>query len=367
MAYTIKLLDKYSELQVELQKKLPEESIWFIRFLTLFMICSIKMGSISLSKLANGIDTKAKKPSNVRMLQRYLYEYTWSLESISKLIMIYLPIKDKYILLLDKTSWKFGRFEINIMMLAVAYEGIAIPIFWSLLNDEQGNGKDGVSTEAERIALMEKFEKLFGFERILYICADREFIGFKWFKYLKDNKLKIYIRIRNNAKLSHKGKSIQVKNLFNHLTINDKMILSAPRFIYGHKLYLSAILFVNDQKEPELLIIAAFQHDKQALLAYRKRWQIETMFKALKSNGFNLEDSHLESIKAIDKLLYLIALSFIWAYLNGIFLHQKKPIKILKHGYKSISIFKLGFEHIQHYLLTGNGDFYIIVEKLSYS
>lgn len=88
------------------------------------------------------------------------------------------------------------------------------------------------------------------------------------------------------------------------------------------------------------------------------------MFKALKSNGFNLEKSHIESVKAMDKLLYMIALAFIWAYLNGIYQHKIKPIKTLKHGYKAISIFKLGFEYIQQYLLRNIGDFCNIVDRL---
>lgn len=367
MAYAVKLLDKYSELQVELQKKLPKESVWFINFLVLFMVCSIKIGSINLSKLGNGMDNTAKKLSNIRMLERYLYKYEWSLDSISKLIMSYLPNKDSFILLMDKTSWKFGRIEFNILMLAVAYEGIAIPLLWCLLVDEKGNGKDGASTEQERINLMKRFEKLFGFSGIQHLSADREFIGVKWFNYLKSNKIKIYIRIRNNAKMMHKGKSMQVKDIFKHLTINETMILSASRFIYGHKLYLSAVLFINDEGKSELLVVASFKHDKQALPQYAKRWQIETMFKALKSNGFNLEDTHLASIKALDKLLYLIALAFIWAYLNGIYLHQLNPIKILKHGYKQISIFKLGFENLQRFFLSNIGQFDLLVKKLSYS
>ncbi len=180
-----------------------------------------------------------------------------------------LPHKGQYILLLDKTSWKFGRFEYNIMMLAVAYEGIAIPLFWSLLNDDKGNGKDGVSSEAERIGLLNSFEKLFGFSRVLCLIADREFIGNEWFTYLKSKKIKIYIRIRNNAILMHKGSEISAKQLFKHLNINDKMILSASRYIYEHKLFL----IINDQNKPELLIVAAFEHDKQALTQYAKRWQ----------------------------------------------------------------------------------------------
>jgi hypothetical protein len=331
------------------------------------MTSSIKVGSINFGKLGIGMDNKATKWSNIRMIERYLYTYKWCLESINKLIMRLLPHKGKYILLLDKTSWKFGRFEYNIMMLAVAYEGIAIPIFWVLLNDKEGNGKDGVSSEAERIELLNRFEKLFGFGDVLCLIADREFIGNKWFRYLKNKNIKIYIRIRNNAFIMHKGRRVQVKNLFNHLNINDKMILSSSRHLYEHKLFLSATLFINDQNKPELLIVAAFEHDKQALRLYAKRWQIETMFKALKSNGFNLEDTHLESVDALNKLLYLIALSFIWAYLNGIYLHKIKPIKVLKHGYKQISIFKAGFERIQLCLLRNQDDFKDIVLKLSYS
>jgi Transposase DDE domain len=367
MAYNVKLLDKYSELQLELQKKLPNQSVWFIKFLVLFMVASIKVGSINLSKLGNGMDNSAKKLSNLRTISRYLYDYKWCLDSISKLIMSYLPNRDRFVLLMDKTSWKFGRFEFNILMLAVAYEGIAIPLLWTLLNDDKGNGKDGVSTEQERIDLMERFKELFGFGNIEHLSADREFIGSKWFGYLKRNNIGINIRIRNNAILRHKGKPIQVKDLFKYLSINGKMTLSAPRYIYEHKLYLSAILFINDEGNSELLIVASFTPDKSALKKYSERWQIETMFKALKSNGFNLEETHLESIQALDKLLYLIALSFIWAYLNGIYLHKKKPIKILKHGFKQISIFKLGFETLQRHFLANIGQFDAFVEILSYS
>ncbi len=35
----------------------------------------------------------------------------------------------------------------------------------------------------------------------------------------------------------------------------------------------------------------------QPLLNYKERWQIETMFKAIKSRGFNLEDIHLTDLK----------------------------------------------------------------------
>ena len=42
---------------------------------------------------------------------------------------------DKVQLTLDRTNWKWGKRDINILMLAIVYRGIAIPIVWTLLNE----------------------------------------------------------------------------------------------------------------------------------------------------------------------------------------------------------------------------------------
>ena len=41
--------------------------------------------------------------------------------------------EDKYYLIIDRTNWYWGKKKINIFMLGIAYEGIAIPLFWKLL------------------------------------------------------------------------------------------------------------------------------------------------------------------------------------------------------------------------------------------
>ena len=61
-------------------------------------------------------------------------------------------------------------------MLAVLYNGVVIPIYWLLLN------KKGNSDTRERIAIVKRFIKQFGKERLLGILADREFIGEQWLR-----------------------------------------------------------------------------------------------------------------------------------------------------------------------------------------
>ena len=76
---------------------------------------------------------------------------------------------------MDRTNWKWGKRDINILMLVIVYRGIAIPIVWTLLN------KRGNSDTKERIALIQRFISIFGKDRIVNVFADREFIGEKWF------------------------------------------------------------------------------------------------------------------------------------------------------------------------------------------
>ena len=77
------------------------------------------------------------------------------------------------------------------------------------------------------------------------------------------------------------------------------------------------------------------------------------MFKAFKTNGFNLEDTHLREIERIDKLIALVSIAFIWAYKVGLNKHLKeKSIPIKKHGRRAYSIFKYGIRVIKDALLN---------------
>lgn len=39
---------------------------------------------------------------------------------------------------MDRTNWKFGEANINILMLGITYKGIAYPLLFSML-DKRGN------------------------------------------------------------------------------------------------------------------------------------------------------------------------------------------------------------------------------------
>ena len=75
---------------------------------------------------------------------------------------------------------------------------------------------------------------------------------------------------------------------------------------------------------------------------------------AMKSSGFNIEDTHVTDLKRLENLYLLTMIAFVWCYKVGDYLDQNiKKIKIKTHLRKAISVFKYGLDYISKELLTG--------------
>ena len=89
----------------------------------------------------------------------------------------------------------------------------------------------------------------------------------------------------------------------------------------------------------------------------KRRWEIETLFKVLKSQGFDFEATHLAELDRIETLLVLLAIAFCWVHLLGEWLHEQKPIPIKSHHRPAIRIFRYGLNWLREILFN-------ITEKL---
>jgi hypothetical protein len=269
---------------------------------------------------------------------------------IARLIFALLPHKPPYRLSMDRTNWKFGSTDINILVIAIVYDGVAFPIMYKMMP------KAGNSSTAERIELVEQFIRLFGTISIDCLLADREFVGNNWLEYLNNNRIRYHIRIRENfwVVIPKNGHRVKVSWLFNHVKINQYDFKPDIVYVNGQLCYLSASKVKNKLGIPEFQIIASFNKPDQAQSIYKERWQIESAFKALKSSGFNIEDTHLADIDRLSKLFALVLVAFVWAYKAGIFLDSQTPIKIKNHGRKAKSIFKYGLTYLSNILFSNN-------------
>jgi hypothetical protein len=312
-----------------------------VKFISAFILSVIKLTTVNFTKLANALNGKAKKKSNYRRIQRFFAEFDLSYDLVADLILHLLPVKSDFTISMDRTTWNFGKLTINILTAGIVYEGVAFPIAWMLLP------KTGNSNTPERIQVMQRLLRRVDKDLIETVVADREFIGGEWFAWLKAQGLRFAIRIRENATTPNGKGEIPLRRLFADLPIHQQRILRKPRLIYGHPLYLSVI-----RLEEELVIVASNQKGPKALEDYKRRWGIEVLFAALKSRGFDMEQTHLVHPERIEKLIALLSVAFTWAHLVGEWIAQTQPLKIKNHGRKEQSLFRYGLDHLQYVLLN---------------
>lgn len=321
-----------------------------IKLICLFITALCKVKTINYDRLASGFDVKAKKSSSYRRIQRFMAEFELPMKTISTLIFRLLPEKTDLSLVLDRTNWKFGSKNINILMLGVSYKNVAFPLMFTML-DKRGN-----SNTKERIELLRKYIAWFGKDTINCLLADREFVGEEWLEFLTENSIRYYIRIRNNFKVFsyEKQEDIPAFWLFNHLKMNDFYHYPKILRMHGQDCYLSGIKTINREGKPEFLMLVSFNKPEISLTSYAKRWQVETLFRALKSSGFNIEDTHVTDLERLERLFLLTMIAFVWCYRIGDFIDENiEQIKNKTHGRRSVSVFKYGLDYLSRFLLSG--------------
>lgn len=284
----------------------------------------LRVRSINLKKIACAMFGEAKMASKYRRLQRFFSGCWLDYNAIARMIFRWFKFAEaQHYLILDRTNRQLGKRDINILFLCIAYKKISIPIFWLILKSK------GNSSMKERIALIERFIKVFGRCNILGVLGDREFIGQDWFAYLNKQGLAFYIRIKRDADTTNKyGKSIPVHWLFYNLSLHQSRIIKGQRFIYGHRLFITGMRLKDDY-----LIVVSNQSSPNALEVYGIRWEIETLFGCLKTKGFYFEDTHITHRTRLKKLVAILSIAFCWAHLTGEWRHRhEKVIPLKKHG-----------------------------------
>jgi hypothetical protein len=252
---------------------------------------------------------------------------------LAEFVVKLLGLPGPYILALDRTNWKVGAVDINILMLSIVYRGIGFPVVWLVLP------KAGNSDTTERETVIEIFITLFGASKIASLLGDREFIGKAWFAFLRRHRIKFQMRLKKDTLIRNaRGKLVAAWRLFAATRVNHMLVIPEARRMWGMDLFVSGCYLGSG----EYLILVSPEYVAAPNEQYSKRWGIETLFGALKSRGFNLEDTRLQDPERVSRLLALLAIAFTWAFIVGQWQAAVKELKLKKHGYPPKSVFRLG-------------------------
>lgn len=306
-----------------------------IKFVARFLLALFSQRTVNLARLATAFSGAASEAAHYKRLQRFLHHFELPYAQVAQFVVRMLGAPGSYTLALDRTNWQVGGVEVNILLLSLVWRDIGFPLVWFVL-PHAGN-----SDTRARITLLEIFIDLFGVPDIQCLLGDREFVGKEWFTFLKTQRIPFQMRLKKDTLVKNgRGQFVPAWRLFTTTRINQVRVVPEARRMWGLELYLSGCKL----KHGEWLILVSAQYRDDPATQYAERWGLETLCGALKTRGFNLEDTRLTDEARLSRLFALLALAFTWAFLVGQWQAAVKARKLKKHGYPPKSVFRLGLD-----------------------
>jgi hypothetical protein len=302
--------------------------------------------TVNLREIAVAFASPAQIDSRYKRVKRFFAQIKLERYCLAQWIFkLFFNQQSKVYLTIDRTNWFWGKAKINLLMIGIAYEGLAIPVCWRLLN------KAGNATAEEHKTIINGFVKSLGKDCILGVLGDREFASGALFRWLNQHNIPFYIRIKENTQVFvRKQKCCPMKKLFRGLSPKTARPFMMAVWLFKEKIYVAG----SRSERGELMIVATNQDPKNAIPVYLRRWEIESLFQGLKTRGFRFEETHLAKPERIETLMFLLAVGFCWAHKVGEWRTLKKPIVLNRYRASrrpQYSYFRYGFDWLRDIIL----------------
>lgn len=171
------------------------------------------------------------------------------------------------------------------------------------------------------------------------LLADREYIGRDWFGFLV-NELSLNFIIRLPKEDYKKDLGYLYGQFIRH--IRKGKVKDLPIKIGDNTFRIVGTKNRNPENTADDLVILLtnLPNKKHKILAiYGLRWQIESMFKSLKTNGFSMENLGFTNPKKVRVLLCIVIACYVLCVCEGI-----KKIKKSNGQNSRVSIFQKGYQ-----------------------
>ena len=331
-----------------------------LKLMARFTSSVLTLTTTNLWKISLALKADVEQDSNYRRIQRFLSGYEVDFAVLGSLLLHLLPQTPPYEVVIDRTEWYFGETAVNILMVGIAHEGMAFPVAWTALSS------GGSSDPEAQTEVLERFLKIVDPDSIKVVTADREFISVPWMRKLEDRDIPFAIRLRSDRRIwkSSEGPSLPARMHARTVDLGSERTLEGTRYLSGaqkdgaEKVLVPVRIVIRrigdeDSDDPFLILATSNVDPAEATELYEQRWDTETLFAALKSRGFDLEETKVTDPEKVENLVGLLALAFGWVRLVGEERAAREgPPTTKSHGRKERSLFRYGLDRLQNIFST---------------
>lgn len=122
-----------------------------------------------------------------------------------------------------------------------------------------------------------------------------------------------------------------------------------PFMLEGYRYYYVLKAYRTRSGQIAFLRLITTLTPAKAMESYGYRYRIESLFRHLKSNGFDLESLHVQKDYKIQMMMATLVLAYTLAVVLGL-QNYKRALALKKHGAPEMSLFRYGLDRWQKYL-----------------
>jgi hypothetical protein len=309
----------------------------------MFTTAAIKTRSIDFKQLSLTMNPDVNDESNIKRLQRLIDEIV--LNPTDKRHFVLMG-RSKVRVSLDRTEWDFGSVTNNLLTAGVETNGLAVPVHTKDL------GKCGSSNDNDRIQAVDALLEVIPAECIEVLTADREFLSLRFLAHLLAKGILFSARLKSDASIEHHGERKSAAEWFQayqRKRLRNAVVYGSVANICGRRLKKKG------GKQDYLIVVTNLEPDTGFEL-YRTRWKIEILFGALKSRGFNLEETRVTQSHRLENLLLLLGIAILWALRVGLWVSSLGRDRVQKDGTRFYSLFRVGLDFLRRLFLNPRFD-----------
>ena len=327
----------------------PGERVTRIRNFSWLLVGLYESRSVHLSKVAEKIPGRACLPSLTRRIRRLLDNPAirvreWY-EPIAKSIIERMATGEIR-LIVDGSKVGFGH---QLLLVSIAYRSRSIPLAWTWVKGSRGH-----STVHKQKALLSYVHSLIPAENPVLLVGDAEFGEVAVQKMLEKWHWRYVLRQKGRYLLRPQGQA--------HFQRLDSLVQKAGQSVWLQDCRLTAkyaypvnflAYWKPGEKDPWLLA-TNLECPRATRKAYRRRMWIEESFGDMKSNGFDLECTHLRHFSRLSRLTLAVILLYVWLLAFG--------SQVIKSGLRhlvdrddrrDLSLFRIGRNMVERLITNG--------------
>ncbi len=297
--------------------------------LSTLIVCLLRNNKAHLSVLARALPMdESNEMAHMQRVRRFLSNENISpsiaLLPLIRLLRPILSTLPEIVLTMDRTDWEKRQKNVNILSVAIAYKGRAVPLFWIVLDRKGASSfkhwKQVLEPVIEGLKQMEWLSNI-----PIHVVADREFASPKLVKWLKETyNVDSTVRIKRSMYLSEEGKpERKIAVLLKDMKKGTRSVMHNQKVTRDCDFLMNVLLKWDEGFDEPLIVATTLPNPEQVDIVYAKRAWIEPMHKDWKSNAFDLEKTRVTDPKRIETLLIPVAFAYLLSVLEG---EKKKKI-----------------------------------------